>query len=98
MKRPVSPTFRLVKTSGNYNMELRERGSAASWGTPKMAPKADREWQKQLDAMEKRIMENIEKLDKKVTESSQELFGKMMENITKSNNKMMDDIKALVVS
>lgn len=79
-------------------MELRERGFAASWGVPKMAPKVEREWQNQLDAMDKRVMKSIEKLDKRVTESSQELFGKMIENITKSNDKLMDDIKALVVT
>lgn len=35
-------------------MELRERGHAASWGMPKMAPKVEREWQNQLDVMEKK--------------------------------------------
>lgn len=46
------------------NTELRERRSAF-WYTPKMAPKIEKDWQAQLHAMEKRVMESIEKQDKK---------------------------------
>lgn len=30
-------------------MELRERRCTASWSTPKMEPKVEREWQNQLE-------------------------------------------------
>lgn len=43
-----------------------------------MAPKLDKEWQAQLDGMEKRITENIKK---RISENSQELSAKMMGNI-----------------
>lgn len=52
-----------------------------------MPPKLDKEWQSQLEAMEKRIADNIDNLDKKITE-----------NLVQSNEKLMGDIKALVVS
>lgn len=46
-------------------MELKERSRAASWSTPKMASKVDREWQNLIDGLEKRITENIDRIDKK---------------------------------
>lgn len=49
-----------------------------------MAPKLEKEWQTQLESVEKRVMESIEKLDRKMTETTQ-LFGKVMKNIAKSN-------------
>lgn len=42
-------------------MELRERKRTASLGIPKMAPKIEKEWQTQLEAIERRITESIEK-------------------------------------
>lgn len=63
--------------------ELRERHRAASWSTPRMAPKADREWQNSMDALEERVMENIEKMDKKITENIQGLCEKLSVSIGK---------------
>lgn len=76
-------------------MELRERKRTASLGSPKIAPKADKEWQTQLDIMEKRMTENIEK---RILEKSQEIQTKVMENINKMNEKLVDEIKTLMVS
>lgn len=78
--------------------ELRARSRTASWTFPRMAPKIEREWQSQLDAMEKRVMERIENLDKKIMENTKELCSTMKENLVKSNEKLMGEIKSLVVT
>lgn len=63
-----------------------------------MPPRGDKEWQAQLEVMEKRVMDSIEKLDKKVSDSTQDLLGKMVENISKSNAKLMEDFKEIIIS
>lgn len=52
-----------------------------------MPPKLEKEWQSQLEAMEKRIADNIDSLDRKMTET-----------LVQYNKKLMGEIKSLVVS
>lgn len=47
----------------------------------KTESKGDKEWQPQLEAMEKRMMECIDKLDKTIVENTQELYGKMVRDL-----------------
>lgn len=52
-----------------------------------MPPKLDKEWQAQLEAIEKRITDNIDSLDKRMTGS-----------LVQSNKQLMGEIKALVIN
>lgn len=78
--------------------ELRGRTHTASYSSPRMAPKVDKEWQSHVEAMEKRVMDSINKLDKRMVENTQELYGKVTENMVASNKKLMEEIKNLVVT